>query len=113
MEDTTNTSKTRHVPRRSGVGMRFPIVGSNARKWRTGGGRFRPTPVAPEVCGAPHPDRGYDVTDDQGVLNAITCTGKVDYVEEEGRFGRTKTKRVPHRGPHRARVGGALIRWAD
>lgn len=95
----TITRKARHIPRRSGVGTR-QVIAARLPK----GHPYRSRGTAPAVCGALHPDLGQPRHSlrDGAALDLVVCTARIQY-----RDG----KPVKHRGPHRAKVAGVLLRW--
>lgn len=91
MDSTKRTSaKVRHIPRRSGVGMRQAITPRPAKV-------KRPRPAAsalPPVCGVEHPD-----------VEGLVCMSAL--VDANG-------KPFRHVGAHRATVlSGIRLRWTD
>lgn len=102
MDSQSRSTKARHIPRRSGVGMRQAIPAATPKPKRL---RFRPT--APLLCGAVHPERPGIVDHETGeqLVTAATCG------RELGRDD--KGKPVEHKGEHRARlIRGHVERWA-
>ena len=82
--------------------LRFPITGKRTNQWKPGRRRYGRA-AAPTICGHPHPDRGYEVRDDDGniVRSAIVAhRGPRVRDEREGRVGLGPPPgQAPH--PHR------------
>lgn len=105
MTETSNTSKhTVVAPWKDRL--RFPIKGKRTNQWKPG--KRRGATLGPTVCGAPHPDRGATVLNDDGTVkrSAIVCMAHAGF-DITGRP-------IVHAGKHRARIApGVVLRWTE